>query len=372
MKICILCNEYPPNNGGIGTFTKEIAEALSLNHTVIVVGYYKNIEFSTDEIINGVRVVRLKMILNSDILSRISLYSFIKESVRKKEIDIIESPDHIGLTAFWPEIYIPIVSRLHGTVTYFKNELALKSTVKTFFWKIIESSSLKKATSIVSVSNYTARKTKEYFGLNQNIETIYNGVVPSSRQKSCFNNTDGNYEIIYAGTISERKGALTLARAWRDVIKVYPNAKLNIAGRDDGTLDKIYSIVGQKKNIFYHGMLQKSQLNDLYTQMDLAVFPSFSECFSLAPMEAMNIGVPVIYTTLCSGKELITEGIDGWLIDPSEPALLTSAIIKYFDLSADVKLDYSRKSKLTIENKFNFDELLNQNVSFYERVINDF
>jgi len=47
----------------------------------------------------------------------------------------------------------------------------------------------------------------------------------------------------------------------------------------------------------------------LFTQLAgavAAVFPSYSECFALAPMEAMAAGCAVINTSRASGAELVT------------------------------------------------------------------
>ena len=64
MHICLICNEYPPSNhGGIGSFTKDLAEGLVANgFYVSVIGVYSkyvlDIKEPMTEIINGVHIER--------------------------------------------------------------------------------------------------------------------------------------------------------------------------------------------------------------------------------------------------------------------------------------------------------------------------
>ncbi|MGR5542443.1 glycosyltransferase family 4 protein, partial [Vibrio campbellii] len=91
-------------------------------------------------------------------------------------IDIVEVQDFHGLLGFLPKLNAKVVVRLHGSVSYFKSLLNNRST-KDFIWKLLEGSNLMKADEIVSVSDFTAVKTKSIFGITSNVKTIHNGVV---------------------------------------------------------------------------------------------------------------------------------------------------------------------------------------------------
>jgi glycosyltransferase involved in cell wall biosynthesis len=55
---------------------------------------------------------------------------------------------------------------------------------------------------------------------------------------------------------------------------------------------------------------------------DILVFPSLFEGFGLVITEAMSQGTPVITTNRTAGPDLITPGLDGWLVEPSSSAAI--------------------------------------------------
>ena len=103
MKILFICNEYPPGvHGGIGSFIKNIAEFLSAqNHDITVIGYGA-VEGKYEEVINGVRVIRLengrrrRFLLSriiSEILERYILFKAVSNLIIKFKPDLIETYD---------------------------------------------------------------------------------------------------------------------------------------------------------------------------------------------------------------------------------------------------------------------------------------
>ena len=63
----------------------------------------------------------------------------------------------------------------------------------------------------------------------------------------------------------------------------------------------------------------------LMQQCTVFVFPSYFEGFGLVLLEAMACGLPVITTTATAGPDIVTEGEDGWVIEPGD---LTSLVEK--------------------------------------------
>ncbi len=67
------------------------------------------------------------------------------------------------------------------------------------------------------------------------------------------------------------------------------------------------------------------EVSSLMQQCDVFVFPSYFEGFGLVLLEAMACGLPVITTTATAGPDIVTEGQDGWVIEPGD---LTSLVEK--------------------------------------------
>lgn len=175
MNIVLLCGEYPPcNNGGIGTFSKELAEGLSKSgNNIVVIGLYEkaylDIDKQIEETINNVKVIRIPykkytgVSYIDAIINRLVYSSFVNNYIESSQIDLIESYDTNGFYILKPKI--PFITRLHGTTTYFGNEL--KRPYSKFI-SYFEKSQLKNSDCIIGVSKYVLEKTIEYFGITQN------------------------------------------------------------------------------------------------------------------------------------------------------------------------------------------------------------
>lgn len=367
MNILFYCNEYPPYPcGGIGIFTKELAEELALSgHKVIVFGIYSE---SVNEKINGVEIVRVKGIKRFGfVLNRLVAYFHIKEIIKNKNIDLMEVQDFTGPIAFFPKLNTKIVSRLHGSVYYFSTLLNDSNKIKSKIWKIIENRSLKNSDVIVSVSDFTAEKTRSIFNIKQDITTIHNGVVIGNRAIK-----EGGENIIftYAGSIIRKKGIVELCRAWDIFSKDKKNVELHVFGKDiEGLVDKLKKEELCNK-IYFHGPVQKSELIEFYNRTDFCIYPTKAEAFSLAPMEAMSLGKFVLYTNQTSANELVDHLRDGFLIPECDVTEIYNSLEFVFNMnSIDVK-NIEEAARNKIIGKFQVKKLLAVNERFYSDLLN--
>lgn len=371
MRICFVCNEYPPViHGGIGTFTHTLARALTrAGHQVHVVGLYQTkYANQTHEDDDGVCVWRLEQPNGrfTNLRSRIKLFTFIRTLARDYAIDILEVPDWEGWAAFWPELPIPVVARLHGSGTHILSEQNLPVP---HLRKILERKSLQRANAFAAVSEYIAVKTADLFNIKlYPLEILSNFIEFSSlhnqeleRKPLC---------VIFSGTLNANKGILVLLHAWAIVQTKYPNAELHVFGKDGGLRRKAEQLA-QGLNIIFHGHVPRQQLLQAYGTARVAVFPSLSESFGLAPLEAMYMGCTTIYTCRASGPELISNGIDGLLIEPSDPSQIAEAIVCVFKDGELSSLLANNGQKRVLEN-YTAEKILRRNVAFYSAVINSF
>ncbi|MBV9081585.1 MAG: glycosyltransferase family 4 protein [Acidobacteriaceae bacterium] len=125
------------------------------------------------------------------------------------------------------------------------------------------------------------------------------------------------------------------------------------------------------RTIHYHGFLPREEVLEILYSAPVAFFPSFSEAFALAPMEAMARACATIYTTLASGPELVEDGRTGLLVDPSHPERLTAAIIR---LLQDPSLTESlaTEGRRHIAANFSLASLAAKNEEFYRNCVAKF
>lgn len=373
MNIIFICNELPPGNtGGIGTFVNELTRKLALRgHNIFIVGFLDKIKNKETTNINGINLIKLplKKGLIGSILNRIILYKEIKKLCLYTSIDIIEVPDFEGWGCFLPKGKHKIIVRLHGSHTYFSNEMG---THPSRIIKKLEKISLIKADHVISVSRYTANKTNLIFKIKKNIHVIYNGINLPEITK-CKNDWDETCKVVFTGTLMKKKGVFSLAKAWPIVKKEIPNAKLVMIGKD--TIENGHSAkneiikISKDENIIFHGHLPKPEMEDIIIKCDVAIYPSYSETFGLAPIEAMALRVPTIYTKLSCGPEIVkTKDLIDICIDPDNFNEIADILIKLLR-NKNLRYNLAKKGRLLVEDNYSIDSKIIENENFYKEIV---
>ena len=180
MNICFICSEYPPfSHGGIGVYTKSMAEELQkIGHKVVVIGIYRDLDTHLiKEYVNEVEIYRIN-IPNIKFLgwlfARFQVLKLINQLIKNNLIDIIEDNDWDVLTGFLGISKIPTVLRLHnGNINNIK-----KISEIGFIKSLLLNDIAKRSEKIIGVSNSIIERFKELTKSNDldKFTRIYNGV----------------------------------------------------------------------------------------------------------------------------------------------------------------------------------------------------
>src|SRR6266487_4385694 len=134
MHIGFITPEYPqftPVCGGLGTSLKNLAESLVKNDIRVSVFLFNNKkDFQASE--NGIDfyfIKKKRFFLGTWFFNRKYFQNKVRKIIYNHNIDLIESPDWTGITAFM-KFTVPLIIRLHGSDTFFcyleKREQKLK------------------------------------------------------------------------------------------------------------------------------------------------------------------------------------------------------------------------------------------------------
>jgi glycosyltransferase involved in cell wall biosynthesis len=378
MKICFVCGEYPPGpHGGIGTFVQVLARGLAAaGHEIRVIGSYNASYPAADyEDDQGVRVWRQRYPAHRFgwIQARYTLYQTVARWARLGEIDLVSVPDYQGLAAGWPALPIPVGVRLHGSSTYFALEMNERPN-RIARW--LERRSLARADYWCSVSRYTAERTAAIFQLSKPCSAVlYNPVELPTLDSQVVRSP---HDIVFTGTLAEKKGVIPLLQSWPAVVLEHPQARLHVYGKDgryrgSSMQAHLLSLLPPEvvPSVTFHGHQPRSTIFAALTTARAAVFPSYAEAFAIAPLEAMAHGCPTIYSLRGSGPELIRQEQDGLLIDPDHPADLSAALLRVLrDNTLAERL--GRAGRARIEERFTLRTIIPENEAFYQERIEQF
>jgi len=126
--------------------------------------------------------------------------------------------------------------------------------------------------------------------------------------------------------LDPRKGIRFLLDAMPHLLPEYPEALLLVggAGEEKGALEWQARALGLADRVVFAGPVHEPR--DFYRRLDLFVLPSLDEGFGLVLLEALATGLPVIGTRVGGVPEILTHGVNGWLVEPGDSAVLAAGI----------------------------------------------
>lgn len=329
-KILLVSSEFPPQPGGIGDHTFNLANQFSLNNFEVTVlvdcrsesgmeekTFDKKLSFLVERI--RVKKQRWKMYLK-----RISmLFSIIKQQ------DIIFASGKFSLwsvafaTLFYKKEYIAII---HGSEVNFTS----------FINRTLINNSLKRFQKIIAVSNYT-KSLVAHLKL-KNIEIIPNGHNSEKWGDEIEEKVilKGKPNLISVGNVTERKGQLNVIKLLPEIIKNYPNLQYHCVGIP--TEKELFlseaKRLGVDKHITFYGRVSDQKLQQLVKASDICVMLSGEtktgdvEGFGIAILEANALGIPAIGSKNCGIEDAILEDNSGILVSNTSSEEFISAIDK--------------------------------------------
>jgi glycosyltransferase involved in cell wall biosynthesis len=125
------------------------------------------------------------------------------------------------------------------------------------------------------------------------------------------------FVVLSVGEVNKNKNHELGIRAIARLKDTIPQLFYVIVGRGSSmeALKKLSANLGVEKQVIFTGY--RSDVPSFYHMADLFFFPSHREGLSVALMEAMASGLPVVCTKIRGNEDLIVHGRDGILIDNS-------------------------------------------------------
>lgn len=383
MHIAYLTTEYPhkklPPAGGIGTFIGNMSrEFIKDGHkvTIFICLSDRDCRWIDDEV-QIIQIARSTgKIIPEFVASRLKIHKVVNKIITEQQINVIESPDWEGLQAFCT-FKIPLITRTHGSVTYFSN-LANKPVSRTIHF--LEKRGLKKSNYIVGVTKYAAKKTKELFNLkSQEIPVIYYGTDLKKFKPLPQDQIVSPPILLHFGTLVRKKGVLDIPHIFNQVYKKHPNIQLVILGKDtiDTNENKSTWSLMQKSftskslsNVKYYGPVSLDSVKKYLSKATACIFTSYAETFGLVTTEAMAMAKPVIVYDLPWVREIIDHEVNGILIQPGdfvECASRISKVIKNQEIIQNIGLEARNK----VERFFDLRTIYRENLALYNEVVYD-
>jgi len=332
-RITVVSSYFYPKIGGLENYAYLLAKKLheSGKYKVSIITSHYDGKGYKQETIHGMTVHRLPIMLH---VSNTPINPFWFSMI--KRIYAVEQPDIVHLHS--PVPYMADVAAYEAkgrdvVLTYHSGSM-LKGKwpidiIIGSYEKIILPMLFKRANAIVAVSQEFAKRTFPQFA--NKISFIPTGVDLARFKKTPL--PSGIKTVTFVGRIehsSSWKGIEPLLQAMAIVIKDHPHARLELVGGGDAIAHYEHRAreLGIGGSVTFSGPLLGDALVDAYRRATMTVLPSTSdsEAFSIALIEAMASGRPIIGTNIGGTPQVIENGKNGLLVPPKDPEALAKAI----------------------------------------------
>jgi glycosyltransferase involved in cell wall biosynthesis len=377
MHICYLTPEYPHTrigkSGGLGTSIKNLAEQLvhqDVRVTVVVTGQQCDVTFKDQDIQFHV-LKHIKYRLLGFWLYRKYIERFLNRLIMEQGIDLVEAPDWTGITAFM-KLKAPLIIRFNGSDAYFcKLDGRLQKRKNYWFEKL----ALQGADHLVSVSAFTAQKTKQIFNLKQSITIIPNSIDVTHFKPQASKELPNR--ILYFGTLIRKKGVLELAPIFNLVNTQMPIVQFIFAGKDVldvFTKQSTQAMVLEGMNpetraqTQFFGSLPYESIKAEIAKATVVVLPSFAEALPMTWLEAMAMEKALVTSDIGWAKEVMVDGETGYMVYPENHKLYAERILSLLQ-EMDLRRQLGQQARRHVMKHFSSQMVTQSNINFYESII---
>ena len=176
--------------------------------------------------------------------------------------------------------------------------------------------------------------------------------------------------VLFLGRVHPKKGLDILADAFAIVAKTRDDARLVIAGPDEaGQSRKIASrleksgVLGQ---VIFTGMLTGIRKARALATADVFVLPSYSEGFSMAVLEAMATGLPVVISRQCYFPEV--DQSNAGIVVETRADELAVALGRLLD-DPGLRREMGQNGQEMIRHGYTWDSIASRMTEFYRSVV---
>ncbi|MBN2141835.1 glycosyltransferase family 4 protein [Candidatus Woesearchaeota archaeon] len=360
-RVLIVTDNFLPRRDGISRFLSEIIPRLTGRYDITVIAPDFGSSSADNE--KGFRLIKMP-------LSRFKVGDFqiakpkrkiVREEVAKADLVFSQTIGPIGLSAINAAHRIgkPVVSYTHSIdwelitqslgIEYFKGHAysLARGFVRNIYRKI----------DLLLVPAQSVAELFSWHSIDNPKKVVHLGVdtkkfVPPQRKgdaKKLIGVSDDLFVIGFHGRLGREKDLMTLLRAFIQVKRTNPKTILLVIG---GGLESIRRKLESVRGVAVVGT--KDNVVPYIQAMDLFCLTSLTETTSLAVLEAMACGVPVITNKVGFVKDYVTERENGMFFTGKNSFSLTRQI-QLLMRDSDLRKRLSHNGRKFVEKHFDWD-----------------
>ncbi len=351
MKILLL-SSLPPPTGGISSWTVNYQDYCKKRDIDLYI-------VNTSVVGNRVKKITNKKSVFSEIKRLHNILKSLKKNLKDNKIDIVHINSACTKLSLIRDYLcakiirkskLPLVLHCHCNI---EDQINGERLATKYFNKVAQ------------LSNKILTINKASYNYANNIANGKVEIVPNFIQENKgdkiekINNNLSN--IVFVGHVIKAKGIYELLQ----VATCFPELNFDLYGT---IIDQSY-VIDAPSNVKFMQNLPQNELISALKNYDLFLFPTYSEGFSIALMEAMSVGLPVIATRVGANADMI-EDKGGIIVEPKNVQAIIDAVEVMKDSSFRQSCSNFNKNK--VETCYKREIVLENILEIYERVIKSY
>lgn len=262
-----------------------------------------------------------------------------------------EKPDFVFGYTIKPNIYgawacrklhIPFIANITGLGPLVENKGIVQKITLMLYKKAFKD--IKKV--------FCQNEDNKKFFVEHNIAVDKIDVLPGSgvnldRFKYIGYPSDNTVKFVFISRIRKDKGIDQFIDAAKVIKNEFPNTEFHICGKCDNE----YEWVNNESSVICHGMVKK--VEEVLKDMHCLIFPSYyAEGLANVLLESCATGRPIMTTDRAGCKEVVDDGINGYIIKAKDSNDIVIKIRKFLSLSYDDKKQMGLNARIKVENEF--------------------
>jgi len=233
------------------------------------------------------------------------------------------------------------------------------------------------ASRLVTVSEGVRRHLVERAHIPaERITVIPNGVDPArfrlrrGRFRRSEDIASTTFLITTVGRLHTQKGIRYLLKAARLVLSQRPEVLFLIVGQgpERDRLLQLRDQLGLRDRVRLLGF--RPDVPQILIDSDAFVLPSLWEGLSIAMLEAMAAGLPVVVSDVAGAREVVTDGVTGLVVRPGDPTALARVAERLLD-DASLRKRLAQAGRRLVLQQFKWEKVVSDTVALYDRLLAD-
>jgi N-acetyl-alpha-D-glucosaminyl L-malate synthase BshA len=260
---------------------------------------------------------------------------------------------------------LPVVTTLHGT------DVTLVGMDPSYL--PITRFSIEKSDGVTSISNHLREQTHKVLGVKHEVRVIHNSVNceiyrPERDEKLRRRYAKPDEKILmHLSNFRPVKRVLDCVRAFAKIAPRIPSRLVMVGdGPERAPAELLARELGVADRVVFLG--KQMRVAHLLPIADVMLVPSEMESFGLAALEAMACGVPPVVSRVGGLPEVVTDGVDGFLVAVGDTEALAAAALRLLEDSG-LHSRVAAAARRTAETRFPTTRIIPQYEEFYREIV---